>query len=82
MILIFNILFIVIIILFFVAGPEGRQSAIRGGAIGGVIIGAIVGLFIGDIFMGGKTGFTIGGIVGIAAEVLGMWSDKMRKNEK
>lgn len=82
MILTLNILFIAIIILFFFAGPDGRQSAIRGGAIGGLIIGVLIGLFNGDTFFSGKTGFTIGGIVGIIAEILGAMSDRVRKGNK
>lgn len=78
MTLIVNILFIAVILMLIISFASGRSS-IWGGATWGVIIGAIIGLLAGDIFMGGKIGLTIGGIIGIASELLGKWSDKLKK---
>lgn len=56
-----------------------RRSAIWGGATAGLIIGGLFGLFTGDIFSGIKNGVTIGGVIGIVAEILGIVSDRIRQ---
>ena len=69
-----NVLFIVVILALVITFSS--RSTIWGGATWGLIIGVIVGLFIDDIFLGGKTGLTLGGIIGIISEILGKWSEK------
>lgn len=69
LILILNILFVVVIIMLILTWS--KRSAVWGGATIGLVIGIIAGIFTGDIFFGGKTGLTIGGLLGFGSEVFG-----------
>jgi len=80
MVLIINILFIAVIAMLVITWS--RRSAIWGGATVGLIIGGLIGLFTGNIFLSIKNGVTIGGTIGIIAEVLGAISDRLNRRKK
>ena len=72
-----NIIFIIVVIALILTWSH--RSAIWGGATAGVLIGGLIGLFSGDFFAGIKNGVTVGGGIGVIAEILGMISDRIRQ---
>ena len=66
----------VVLVLFFFKG----QNAVWGGGTIGAIIGLIAGLIMGDVVTGLLWGFSVGTLVGLGAELMGMMGDRLKQN--
>tara|TARA_Y100000588_G_scaffold70563_1_gene72382 strand:+ start:1809 stop:2054 length:246 start_codon:yes stop_codon:yes gene_type:complete len=71
------ILSVIVIAIYFSRG----KNAVWGGATLGIIVGVIVGFFNGDFLVVLGWGFSLGTLVGLAAELMGGLSDRLRDSD-